>query len=135
LRIENGLSHLNNSQFSIPFTLSRSLTENRFCAVHTGGDVHLEGTAAETGATVGALAGMVRQSIVLLLQFGGDAVQFGLVEQFVDLGDRDAHRTGGAMVAIGAVAADAGGLTFFHLGVVLLLLGGLKPVEVGLQLL
>ena len=41
---------------------------------------------------MGALCGMMRQGIVLSLEFWGEAVAFGLVEELVDFGDRDALR-------------------------------------------
>ena len=73
---------------------------------------------------MGALAGMMRQSVILRLQLRGEAVTLGFVEQLVDLGDGYTHRAGGAMVAVSAVATLVGSSTGAHIRVVFLRLGG-----------
>lgn len=108
--------------------------EQGFGGVHAGGDVDAEGAAAEAGATVGALGGLVVEEVVLRLDVVGEAVEFGLVEQLVDAGDGDALGAGRAVVAVGAVAAEGGFFALGDVGVVLLGLGGVEPVEVALQL-
>ena len=84
---------------------------------------------------MGAFAGVVRQGVILSLQFGGHTVALGLVEQFVDFGDRYALRAGRAVVAVGAVASFVGIGTQANVGIVFLGLGSVKPMEVGLQLI
>ena len=56
------------------------------------GNVDSEGASREAAPAMGALRGMMRQGIVLSLEFRGEAVAFGLVEELVDFGDRDALR-------------------------------------------
>lgn len=102
--------------------------------VHARWDVDAEGAAAEAGAAVGAVGAVLGQGVVLRLQLRGEAVGLGLVKQFVHLGDRDALGAGGAVVAVGAIAAQRGLLAFADGGVVFLGVGGVEPVEVAFQL-
>ena len=108
------------------------LSKYFFSPIHLRRNIYAKWAAAHAGSAMSALAGVVRKSIVFFLQLGREAFGFCLVEQLVDLGDRDANGARRAMVAIGAVAAELGLLTFADVGIVFLRLGGMQPVQVGL---
>ena len=78
--------------------------ENLGCFVHLSRHIHTEGATGHAAATVSAFGCMVGQGIVLCLQFRGETIVLSFVEHLIDTGNRDALGTGGAMVAIGALA-------------------------------
>ena len=80
------------------------------------------------------LGSVMRKGFVLLFKLGGEALGLCLIEQFVDAGDGDALWAGGAVVAIGAVAAFGRLCRLKDGGVVFLSLGGMQVVEVGQEL-
>ena len=73
--------------------------------VHLLRYVHPEGAACHAAPAMGTLRGMMGQGIILGLQFCGKAVVLSLIEHLVDACDGYALGAGGAVVAVGAVAA------------------------------
>ena len=99
-----------------------------------------EGTAFLAHAAFDAVAGVVLQFFVTCRQIVRDfAGKLGLGQQLVHLGDVDAFRTGGTMLAVGAATLSRaraglcrGGVQ--HRIVVLLFVGGFQIVQVVVEL-